>query len=280
MTMVAAACLVFGAAVGSTGCSVVSGVSKAAHVANALSHLDKDSQKIDAQLKASQHLTYKATYQATTADGKEKGDSVVYEQKPPKGAYKANGFTFIDDGQNAINCSQGLDPSRPDAIGCLSTPGAAGAPGAGSQAAGGGFFLFSSVAVLAGFEALAIIPGISVSHGSRDVAGQHTDCAKLSGKSDGKEEHFEVCTTADGILGYYDDGSGDVFSLTDFTKSVSDADFVPPATPITQQELQQRALDQATSTTSTSSTTSTTGPDTTSSTSSTDVTSSTTMPGP
>ena len=225
-----------------TGCSAVNKARDAAKAVNALGKLPKDVEDLDAKIQAAQKLTYKAEYSSAKT-----GDSTVtslrVSQKPPNFKWEQGEATFFQDAQFFYNCSKGLAGDQRQ-VACLKTP----APSDGTSANGFAFGL-NVVSILATVRILAIIPGVTVTKGNRDEAGQHLDCVAIRSTRDKQDQTLEECTTADGILGYFDDGSGSVFKLSSFSKDVSDGDFRLPGKAFTQEELQAEQLRQAATTT-------------------------------
>lgn len=253
--------------------SACGAVSNAAHVAHGISNiangkLPKQLQDFDAKAKAAQTAVFTAEYKETTTSGgtssTDKNQNIVIVQKPPKSKYQQGDSLLIDDGKNEISCGPTGDNNKEQ---CLIIGPSTGTNGLGTGVAG---FTqaFSLPAIITAFEVAAIVPGISFHNTTRDVAGQHLDCVTLDVHQNGKNNHSEYCETKDGILGYVDNGDGDVFSLASYSTGVSDSDFTPPATPKTQQEL----INEATSTTEEPSTTSTTAASTDTSTTDTSTT--------
>lgn len=240
--------------VASTACGAVS---NAAHVAHGISNiangkLPKQLQDFDAKAKAAQTAVFKAEYKETKTGGSssDQNQTITIAQKPPKSKYQQGDSLLVDDGKNEITCSPSGSNNKQQ---CLIVGPSNGTNGLGTGVAG---FTqaFSLTGIVAAFEVAAIVPGISFHNTTRDLAGQHLDCVTLDVKKDGKNSHSEYCETKEGILGYVDNGDGDVFSLSSYTSDVSDSDFTLPAPAKTTQEL----IDEATSTTETPSTTSTT----------------------
>jgi hypothetical protein len=190
----------------------------------------KDIQAFEDKTKQAQQLTYTAEY-VTTSSGKQDGDKIKIVQKPPKSRYEQGDEVVIDNGSRTITCSP--DSSNNNAQQCLDIGPSGTNPTAFT-------LLFSAPAVLAALSVFAILPGVNVSHPSKTLAGETLDCVQIS--KDNK--HIESCVTKDGVLGFYDTGDGDTFSLTSFKRSASDKDFDPPAKVVTTQDL----VNQATST--------------------------------
>ena len=226
------------------GCGALNTARKVKDIASgkALKRVEDYQKRAEAGTK----LTFTADY-----EGRSKGnqpEKIHIAQKPPKSLYQQGDTTVVDDGTKVFICSP--DASNSSKIQCLDS----GAHGTSPQ---GFVALLSTTTVFAGLSALAIVPGIDVKETKRDVAGEKLDCIKASKGND----HIESCVTKDGILGFTDDGSGNIFTLTSFKRSASDSDFKLPGKIVTQQDL----IDQATSTTSTTEdrSTTTTSEDTT-----------------
>jgi hypothetical protein len=217
-----------------SGCGAVKEAGKVKDLASGKTA--KKIQDFQKRSEAAAKLTYTADY-----EGQSKGnqpEKVHIAQKPPKSIYSQGDTQVIDDGSKTYICSP--DGNTPPKIQCLES----GPSGVNPQ----GFTqVLSSTAVFAGLTALAIIPGVNVKESTRSVAGENLDCISI----EANKKKFESCVTKDGILGFTDDGDGNVFTLTSFKRSASDSDFKLPGKAVTQQDL----IDQATSTTSTTSTT-------------------------
>jgi hypothetical protein len=218
-----------------SGCSAASKVRNLAN-GTAAKRIEKFSQR----LQTAQKLVYTADYESKDSSGKSEKVHVV--QKPPKSAFTSGDTTIINDGQDTFTCGPQDSGSG---VQCIKTVGTGGNGSLAAFTQG-----LSGAAVVGALSAAAIVPGFDAKESTRDVAGQHLDCVSVN--ENGK--HPEYCVTADGILGFVNDESGNVFSLTSFKKSASDSEFTPPGKVVTPEDL----ANQATSTTTSTSTTSTT----------------------
>jgi len=248
------------------GCSAARNVKDAA---DGIRDAAKDSKDLEARVAKSKEITYTATYESKTKDGRT--EEVVITQRPPKSSYKQGDSQIIDDGRRVVSCAKSNGKTECVDVGPHTDAGVYGMGGAFS-------FAFNPASFIGLYTAAAIIPGVDAGRSTRDIGGQSSKCVsiRLSAGSD-KGKSFEGCTTDDGVFTFSDDGEGNVVTLTKFEKQASDASFTPPASVRTQQQI----VDDATSTTNTtgsssstsssstgSSSTSTTSPDTTSSTTS------------
>jgi hypothetical protein len=183
-------------------------------------------------MEAAAKLTYTAEYDSTSGGKTEKLRIV---QKPPKSRYEQGGSIVINDGSKTVVCSDDSSSGKPQ---CLD---------AGADSGGGSVASFTQVfnapTLFAGLSVLAIVPGVKVTESKKTLAGQSLDCVKVDVSSEKKSA--ESCVTSDGVMGFWDGGDGNTFTLTQFSRSASDSEFTPPSQPVTQQQL----LDQATSTT-------------------------------
>lgn len=248
------------------GCGTARDIKDAAE---GLKNAEKDTKELEARLARSKELTYTATYESKSKDGRT--EQVVVAQKPPKSSYKQGDTLLIDDGQQVASCT-----SRDGKDECVEV-----GPhtDAGIYGVGTGFsFAFNPASFVGLFTTAALIPGVEAGKSSREIAGQKSECVsvKVTRGSD-RGEAFEGCTTGDGIFSYSDDGEGNIVTLTKFEKSASDSLFTPPARVRTQQDIiddattsTSRATSTSRSSTSSSSSsssspmsTSSTGPDTT-----------------
>jgi len=240
------------------GCGAARNIKDAA---DGIKDAAKDSKDLEARVAKSKEITYTATYESKSKDGRT--EEVVITQRPPKSSYKQGDSQIIDDGLRVISCSKSSGKTECVDVGPHTDAGVYGMGGAFS-------FAFNPASFIGLYTAAAIIPGVDAGRSTRDIAGQASKCVsiKLSAGSD-KGKSFEGCTTEDGVFTFSDDGEGNVVTLTKFEEQASDASFTPPATVRTQQQI----IDDATSTTRTtgsssstsSSSTSTTSADTTSS---------------
>jgi hypothetical protein len=227
-----------------SGCGAVKEAKKVKDLASGKT--GKKIEEFQKRSEAAAKLVYTADYEGQSKGNKP--EKVHIAQKPPKSLYSQGDTEIIDDGSKTYICSP--DGNTPPKIQCLES----GPSGVNPQ----GFTqVLSSTAVFAGLTALAIIPGVNVKESTRSVAGENLDCISI----EANKKKFESCVTKDGILGFTDDGEGNVFTLTSFNRSASDSDFKLPGKAVTQQDL----IDQATSTTSTTQdrSTTTTSEDTT-----------------
>jgi outer membrane lipoprotein-sorting protein len=210
-----------------SGCAAKSAISKVKNLANTSKDIEDFTKKAD----QAQKLTYTAKYDQTSSGKKDETIRIV--QKPPKSLYEQGDTLLIDNGTRTITCSP--DSSNNNKQQCIDVGPAGTNPTAFTA-------VFSAPAVLQALSVFAILPGVSVSHPSRNLAGESLDCVKITVSKDNK--HVESCVTKDGVLGFYDAGDGDTFSLTSFSRSASDKDFDPPSKPQTTQDI----VNQATST--------------------------------
>src|SRR5205823_4264718 len=137
---------------------------------------------------------------------------------------------LIDTGTRTVSCSPDNGKTQ-----CIDLGPSGSSPAAFTQ-------LFNAPALLGTLSVLAIVPGVAVTHPSKSMAGESLDCVRITVAKENKS--VESCVTKDGVLGFYDGGDGNTFSLTSFSRSASDKDFEPPTKPVTTQDL----VNQATST--------------------------------
>jgi len=229
-TIVAAAVL--------TACGAAKDIRDAAE---GVKNAEKDTKELEARLARSKDLTYTATYEVKATDGKT--EEVVVAQRPPKSSYKQGDTQIIDDGQKVISCSKSGGKDECLEVGPHTD---AGVYGAGAGLGGGFGFAFNPATFVGLYTTAAIVPGVEAGKSSRNIAGQDSECVsiKVTRGSDAGQG-FEGCTTNDGIFTYSDDGDGSIVTLRKFEKSADDAEFTPPATVRTQQDV----IDDATSST-------------------------------
>lgn len=233
--------------------------------ADGLKNAERDTKELEARLARARDLTFTATYEVKSKDGKT--EEIVLAQKPPKSSYGQGDTRLIDDGDTVVSCSKRNGKDECVELGPHTD--------AGIFGIGGGFnFAFNPATFVGLYTTAAIVPGVEAGKSTRDIAGQKSECVsiKVTRGSDAGQG-FEGCTSDDGIFTYSDDGDGNVVTLKRFEKRADDADFTPPAKVRTQQDV----IDDATSTTvrsgpsrsstsSSSTSTSTTEPTTTSTT--------------
>lgn len=227
------------------GCGTASDIKDAAQ---GIASASKDAQDLQQKFDRSKGLTFTATYEFKSKDGKI--DEIVVAQKPPKGSYKQADSQLIDDGTRLISCTKNTDGTQQCLdVGPHSDTGIYGFAGAGFG------FAFNPQAFIGLYTTAAILPGVEAGRDTRDIAGQKSDCVSIrvtEGTDKGK--HYEGCTTEDGVFSLSDDGEGNRATLKKFERSADDSNFVPPVEPKTPDDL----VNEATSTTADSSTGSTT----------------------
>ena len=208
------------------GCSAGSTLSKVKDLASGKTA--KEIEDFQKKAEAAQKLTYTAEYDSVSPGNKT--EKIKVAQKPPKSRYEQGDSLVIDTGSRTVTCSPDNGKQQ-----CLDV----GPSGSGAL----GFTqLLNAPALLGTLSVLAIVPGVSVSHPGKSLAGENLDCVKISVAKENKS--VESCVTKDGVLGFYDSGDGNTFTLTKFSRSASDKDFEPPTKPQTTQDL----INQATST--------------------------------
>ena len=227
------------------GCGAASDIKDAAQ---GIASAGKDAEELQRKFDNSKTLTFTATYDFKSADGKVQ--EVVVAQKPPKGSYKQADSQLIDDGTRLINCSKDISTGTTTCldVGSHTENGLYGFTGAGFG------FAFNPASFIGLYTAAAIVPGVEAGKDTRDIAGQKSDCVSIritEGNDKGKK--YEGCSTEDGIFSLSDDGQGNVATLKKLERSADDSNFVPPVKPQTQDEL----IADATSTTKGSSSDST-----------------------
>jgi outer membrane lipoprotein-sorting protein len=229
------------------GCGAASDIKDAAQ---GIASAGKDAEELQRKFDLSKTLTFTATYEFKSKDGKT--SEVVVSQKPPKASYKQPDSQLIDDGNRLVNCTK----STEGATQCLDVGPHTETGLYGFAGGGAGFgFAFNPATFIGLYTTAAIVPGVEAGKDTRDIAGQKSDCVSIKiteGADSGKR--FEGCTTEDGVFTFSDDGEGNVATLTKFERSADDSAFVPPVKPKTQDEL----IADATSTTKGSSDSSTT----------------------
>ena len=239
--------LVVGAAIfallSTSGCSAVSTANKVRNLANG--NTAKEVQDFQKRAEAAKNLTYTAAYDSQSA-GTNKAEKIRIVQKPPKSLYAQGDTVFIDNGSRTITCSP--DSSQGNKMQCLDVGPTGANPATFTQ-------LFSAPALLQSLAVFAILPGVAVTKPTRNLAGENLDCVRITISKENK--HVESCVTSDGVLGFYDTGDGNTFTLTSIKRSAADKDFDAPAKPVTADELSKQLQNQATSTTLRSTTTTT-----------------------
>lgn len=217
-----------------SGCGAARDIRDAAE---GVKNAEQDTKELEARLARAKELTYTATYEVKSKDGKT--DEVRVAQKPPKSSYTQGDTQLIDDGQRVVSCTK--DGGRDECVEVGPHT------DAGIYGVGTGFnFAFNPASFVGLYTTAAIIPGVEAGKSTRDVAGQKSECVSIRitrGSDQGKS--FEGCTTDDGVFTYSDDGEGQVVTLKNLERSASDSLFEPPARVRTQQDI----LDDATSTT-------------------------------
>jgi outer membrane lipoprotein-sorting protein len=214
------------------GCGTASDIKDAAQ---GIASASKDAQDLQERLDRSKGLTFTATYEFKSKDGKI--EEIVVAQKPPKGSYKQTDSQLIDDGTRLISCSKNTDGTQQCLdVGPHTDTGLYGFTGAGSG------FAFNPQAFIGLYTTAAILPGVEAGKDTRDIAGQKSDCVSIritEGTDKGK--HYEGCTTEDGVFSLSDDGEGNVATLKRFDRSADDSNFVPPVQPKTPDDLVREA---------------------------------------
>ena len=197
------------------GCSAANRIKE---VANAAKDIEKDTNELDAKLKAAAKLTFTATYE--TREGSDAPKTYRVVQQPPKGAYLTEDSSLIDDGTQLASCSRSAGTWTCRRVGDHSDGGFFG----GAFAAYG---VASPLAFLPGLRAAAAIAGFTTKRDKESFAGQDSDCVTFD-KSGSDGGHFKYCTTADGILALTEDGKSTT-KLAAYKSSVDAKDLEPPA---------------------------------------------------
>src|SRR5436190_5616065 len=208
------------------GCSAGSTLSKVKDLASGKTA--KEIEDFQKKAEAAQKLTYTAKYDSVSPGNKT--EKITIAQKPPKSRYEQGDSLLIDTGSRTVSCSPDNGKTQ-----CIDLGPSGASPAAFTQ-------LFNAPALLGTLSVLAIVPGVAVTHPTKNLAGESLDCVKISVAKENKS--VESCVTKDGVLGFYDGGDGNTFSLTSFSRSASDKDFEPPVKPQSTQDL----VNQATST--------------------------------
>jgi len=233
------------------GCGAARDIKDAA---NGLKNLEKDQKEIEARLARSKDLTYTATYEVKSKDGKT--EQLVVAQKPPKSMYKQGDLLLVDNGQRVASCTKEGGKDQCVDVGPHTD---AGIYGVG---AGAGFAFAFNPALFPGlYAAAAIVPGVDAGKSKRDIAGQASECLSIKiTRGSEKGQGLEGCTTEDGIFSSYDDGDGNKTTLVRFDKSANDSAFEAPVKVRTQEDI----INDSTSTTGSRSTRSSTSSSSTS----------------
>src|SRR4051812_25112592 len=144
------------------GCSGGSTIGKIKDVATGKT--GKDIQEFQNRAEAAKKLTYTAQYDAVSSGNKT--SKVRVEQKPPKSLYQQDDSLFIDDGSRTVVCQP--DSSNAGKQQCIDVGPTGSNPGTFAMA-------FSAPSLIAGLSVLAIVPGVTVSHPTRNLAGESLD---------------------------------------------------------------------------------------------------------
>lgn len=218
-----------------SGCGAIGDVKDAAE---GLKNAGDDVKDLEAKLARSREVTYTATYEVKSKDGKT--EEIVVAQKPPKASYTQGETQLIDDGTRVVSCTKNSGTTECVEVGPHTDTGIYGV-------AAGFNFAFNPVTFIGLYTTAAIVPGVDAKRDTREIAGQKSECVSFKftrGSDAGKG--LEGCTTEDGIFTYSDDSEGDIVTLTKFERSADDSRFTPPARVRTQQDI----IDDATSSTS------------------------------
>jgi hypothetical protein len=171
-------------------------------------------------------LTYTARYRSDAGE-------VTLVQEPPRTAVLTEGQRLIFTPEAVTICDAGECQQAPSSA---AVSGAAN-PGLVASVAGAGFL--TPELALSLVAAAALVPGSDVSTSDREIAGQPSLCADVSGVQDpqgtqaGDMVEFSVCVTESGVLsafsGKTSGGDKAAIELTEFTETADPGAFKPPA---------------------------------------------------
>ena len=161
-------------------------------------------------------ITFKASYSTSDSGSSAGPSSITVEQKPPKSRFDAPGGSVISDGTKTEYC---LPTNGVRA--CYSSPGVS--PLASLAE------IFSPTNATQFFQAAATAlasaaAGESVTVTHESFAGQSATCANVASSSGSGK----YCVLSNGVLAQVSD-AGSAFSLTSYSASPPDGDFVLPA---------------------------------------------------
>lgn len=209
-------------AAGSLGCGVLS---KAKNVVANLSTITDFADKIG----KAQNLTYTADY--TVTDGKQTATAKVV-QDPPNVAYRGKEGSLIITQDAIYTC--GTTEGKVSCTKSRNQGGTARQDAASGAAIGAGFV--SPELAIGILIAAAASPQAKVDKSSKKIAGQSSDCIKVSnvdpnGASDLKD--FMVCITDKGVLSEFSgklmNGDAAGLVMAKYSGSADAKAFVPPA---------------------------------------------------
>jgi hypothetical protein len=207
---------------GSLGCGVLS---KAKNVVSNISTITDFADKIG----KAETLTYTAEYKLT--DDKKNGTAKVVQQ-PPSVAYLGQDGSLIVTQDSIYTCGTSAGKTTCTKAANSGTDGRKNAASAASIGAG-----FVSPELAVGILiAAAASPQAKVDKSSRKIAGQSSDCIKVTNTNpEGQDDlsDFTVCITDKGILsefsGKLENGQEAGIELTKFSGSADASAFTPPA---------------------------------------------------
>lgn len=176
-------------------------------------------------------LTYTATYEWRRSDGV--NVHPVLAQRPPRSSFRQGDQLLVDDGQRLVHCAGQRGQERCREVGPHT---GAGVYAAASEIPGSSLAVLHPTPFLGYYSAPSLIQGASTSRTRRIIAGESSECVTVEHtQGDAKGKRFGGCTTNDGIVSRYDDGEGNVVTLTRLERSVDDALLAWPAAALGQQ---------------------------------------------
>ena len=170
-------------------------------------------------VKSLKNVTFKATYTSTDTSGKQ--TTTTFEQQGSKYAFVNGGTSTFNDGTTTYSCTASSGPPSCYSLGTGSSP------------------LAATVALYNGSTLLPLIQtwqsqvdaklaGVSVTFSDQSFAGQASKCVNWSYQG----QSAKWCITNSGLIAYYGGsgtGGAGSFQLSDYSSTVADADFKPPA---------------------------------------------------
>lgn len=174
-------------------------------------------------------LTYHAEYKD------QDGTTVTVQQQPPNSVFVTNTGPFIVTADAIYSCDNSGGTMKCDKQTVTGTADATAALAASSLATGG--FMAGEMGIVL-LVAASVVPKAKIDKSSKTIAGQESDCVKvsdLSDTSDGNEDFvaFSMCITDAGVVsefsGAESDGKTVGTTMTSFSTKVDPSLFQPPA---------------------------------------------------
>jgi hypothetical protein len=204
------------------GCGVINTVQNAVDTASALSEF------ADRLGKAAQ-LTYTAEYHIVGGEG----GTIILAQQPPSSALINGNNRLITTPESMIICDAGECQQAPN-----NASAAAGADASMVAGVAGPGFVTPELA-LGMVAAAAIVPSTDVNTSKKEIAGQASLCANVTGIKDPQGstdellQDFSVCVTDSGVLasfsGKLNTGEQGAIELVKFSETVDERLLAPPA---------------------------------------------------